>query len=93
MIGVVGAGAFGTALAVALGREGRTVTLWARDAAQVQAMSEHRRNLAHLPEADLPQSVSVTAEIADLTACRTILLAVPMQSLAAFLQENGAVRA
>ena len=41
MIAIAGAGAFGTALAVALGREGRAVTLWARD---VGEMAERRQN-------------------------------------------------
>jgi glycerol-3-phosphate dehydrogenase (NAD(P)+) len=40
MIGIVGAGAFGTALAVALAKGGREVRLWARDPAQVRPMQE-----------------------------------------------------
>ena len=44
MIGVVGAGAFGTALAVALAVAGREVTLWARDADHVAAMAAFRSN-------------------------------------------------
>ena len=46
MIGVAGAGAFGTALAVALAAAGRGVTLWARDAGHVAAMAEGRSNAA-----------------------------------------------
>ncbi|MGV8954372.1 MAG: NAD(P)H-dependent glycerol-3-phosphate dehydrogenase [Cypionkella sp.] len=85
MIGIVGAGAFGTALAIALGREGREVRLWARDAAQVAAMQASRRNEARLPGVELPKSVTVTAEIADLLQAEAVLLALPMQSLRGFL--------
>ena len=85
MIGVVGTGAFGTALAIALGRDGREVRLWARDAGQVQSMALTRRNLARLPEAELPPSVDVTGDLADLTGSEVILLAVPMQALGALL--------
>ena len=89
MIGVAGAGAFGTALAIALGREGREVRLWARDAAQVASMAQHRRNLARLPDDALPESVSVTGDLADLAGAEAVLLAVPMQSLGGFLQDNA----
>ena len=66
MIGVVGAGAFGTALAVALARDGRQVVLWARDPAKVAEIGQSRRNEARLPGVALPQNVTVTAEIAEL---------------------------
>lgn len=93
MIGVVGAGAFGTALAVSLGREGRDVCLWARDPSQVADISETRMNLARLPGVRLPKTVSVTAEIGELQQADVILLSLPMQSLAGFLakapQLNG----
>ena len=56
MIAIAGAGAFGTALAIALGREGRGVTLWARD---VGEMAERRQNARYLPGVDLPETVTV----------------------------------
>lgn len=88
MIGVVGAGAFGTALAVALARDGRQVRLWARNADHVQTMQQSRRNQARLPGVDLPENVSVTAELADLSGARAILLSVPMQALGEFLADH-----
>lgn len=88
MIGIIGAGAFGTALAIALGREGREVRLWARSATQVAEMARSRRNDACLPQIDLPETVSVTAEIKDLLSAEAILLAIPMQQLRAFLQAH-----
>ena len=86
-IAVLGAGAFGTALAITLGAEA-PVTLWLRDAAQADAMRATRRNLRFLPGAELPQTVTVTAEFASIEA-DTLLVAVPTQQLDAFLAEHG----
>ena len=88
MIGVVGAGAFGTALAVALAREGRAVTLWARDADQVADMARTRRNEARLPGVGLPDSLRVTADLTDLAQAQALLLALPMQVLGGFLASH-----
>ena len=79
MIAIAGAGAFGTALAVALGREGRAVTLWARDLGD---MAETRRNARYLPGVDLPETVTVTADRDVFARAEVVLLAVPMQALA-----------
>jgi glycerol-3-phosphate dehydrogenase (NAD(P)+) len=89
MIGVIGAGAFGTALAVALARNGQAVMLWARDAAQVRGMADTRINGARLPDVILPENVSVTAEIRDLAGAEAVLLSLPMQALRGFLAQHG----
>lgn len=81
MIGIVGAGAFGGALAVALSRQG-PVTLWGR--------GQTGRALRRLPGVNLPEAVSVTADIADLAGIDTVLLALPMQAMTGFLREAGA---
>jgi len=60
---VMGAGAWGTALAVAVAAR-RPVLLWARDAAQAEAMQRTRRNARYLPEVALPAAVAVTADAA-----------------------------
>lgn len=93
MIGVLGAGAFGTALAVALGRAGREVRLWARDAAQVDDMRRTRRNDRALPGVDLPDAVSVHAEIGETTGGEALLLAVPMQALGSLLSGHPEIGA
>jgi glycerol-3-phosphate dehydrogenase (NAD(P)+) len=85
MIGIAGAGAFGTALAIALAQAGREVRLWARDAAKVAVMREIRRNEAALPGIALPENLSVHADIADVCGGQAVLLAAPMQALGAVL--------
>lgn len=85
MIGIAGAGSFGTALAVALAKGGREVRLWARDPAQVRAMQETRRNQTALPGVVLPENVTVHAEIDEICGREALLLAVPMQALGGLL--------
>jgi len=58
-LAVLGAGAWGTAIAAALSSRHRVI-LWARDAAQARAMGAARRNLRYLPEIELPESLVVT---------------------------------
>lgn len=85
MIGIAGAGAFGTALAVAFARSGREVRLWARDHDLVRRMQETRRNDAALPGVELPENVSIHAEIEEVCQGQALLLAMPMQALGAVL--------
>lgn len=80
-IGIIGAGAFGAALAVALGREG-DVVLWGRGLAG--------REIARLPGVTMPDRVQVTADLADLAEMDALLLTLPMQALSGFLQDHGA---
>ncbi len=89
-VAVVGAGAFGTALAIALAQDGAPVKLWARDAAAVADLSRHRENRKRLPGAALPPSTAVTEDAADALDAETVLLAIPMQALAGFLSHHGA---
>jgi glycerol-3-phosphate dehydrogenase (NAD(P)+) len=93
VIGIAGAGAFGTALAVALATGGRQVRLWARDPAQVAAMRQTRRNEAALPGVELPESVSVHAEIGEVCGGAALLLATPMQALGALLDSRPQIDA
>ncbi|GHF35477.1 NAD(P)H-dependent glycerol-3-phosphate dehydrogenase [Seohaeicola zhoushanensis] len=88
-VGIAGAGAFGTALAIALGRKG-PVTLWSRSADQAARMAAERRNEARLPGADLPETVTPTANFADLANADVLLLAMPMQQMRAALAEHHA---
>jgi glycerol-3-phosphate dehydrogenase (NAD(P)+) len=81
VIGIAGAGAFGTALAVALAKGDRQVRLWARDADQVRLIQETGRNDVALPGVGLPENVSVHAEIEEISGGDALLLAMPMQAL------------
>lgn len=87
-IAVLGAGAFGTALAVTLARDGRNVILWARTPEQAEDMRATRRNESRLPGVSLPDELAITHELGD---CRAdiCLLAVPTQSLSGFLGETA----
>jgi glycerol-3-phosphate dehydrogenase (NAD(P)+) len=87
MIWVLGAGAFGTALAITLSRGGRDVTLWARDAGQALVLQDRRENLRHLPGAKLPENLHVTADFAGMDAQMTALLALPAQAMVPFLAD------
>ena len=60
---ILGAGSWGTALAVHLGRLGHTVRLWARDGALVDEMRVRRANTTYLPDVPLPPCVAVTASM------------------------------
>jgi len=81
-IDILGAGAFGTALAITYARAGHTVTLWAREGAA--AMQDARENTRRLPGHAFPDALRVTGDLADLTA-DLALLALPTQSLGPFL--------
>ncbi len=83
-IAVIGAGAFGTALAISLA-QGGGVTLWARDADHAAEMWQTRCNARRLPGAVLPDSLTVTADLGDIALADVVLLAVPMQQMGAFL--------
>lgn len=91
MIGIAGAGAFGTALGVALARAGQDVRLWARDPDQVRAMQDRRCNEAALPGARFPDGLSVHADLASVCGGAGLLLAVPMQSLGPLLDSWPAI--
>ncbi|MCC0063518.1 MAG: NAD(P)-dependent glycerol-3-phosphate dehydrogenase [Defluviimonas sp.] len=88
-IAVLGAGAFGTALAIALAAEGAPVGLWCRSPEAARAIAAGRENRARLPGAILPESVSVSAEDDLFAEAGILLLAVPMQQLAGFLETRS----
>ncbi|MCZ0960378.1 NAD(P)H-dependent glycerol-3-phosphate dehydrogenase [Paracoccus benzoatiresistens] len=82
-IAILGAGAFGTALAVALSANG-PVTLWARD-------TSWDRDNPRLPGVTLPDAIRVTDDLRAATQADTLLLALPAQALAGFLADHAAL--
>ena len=87
-IAVLGAGSWGTALALQFARSGRPVNLWGRDAEQLNAMAEARRNQRYLPDAPFPDGVTVVAELgACLDGARDVLVAVPSHGLRELLEK------
>lgn len=80
-VAVIGAGAWGTALAVLLAGNGHRVTLWTRDAEAASAINANRENARRLPGVRLDPAIAATADLADAAAASAILLAVPAQQL------------
>ncbi|MGV0851130.1 NAD(P)H-dependent glycerol-3-phosphate dehydrogenase [Mycolicibacterium phlei] len=85
---VMGAGAWGTALAKVLADAGNEVRLWARRAEVADEINDTHRNSAYLGDAELPKTIRATADpVEALTGACTVLLAVPAQSLRANLSQ------
>jgi len=80
-IAVVGAGAFGTALAVVIARKAKgEVLLLGRDEALIEQMRSQRQNPRYLPGIDLPDTILPSTDTAAIAAASTVLLAVPSQA-------------
>lgn len=82
MIGIIGAGAFGGALAITLGAK-QPVTLWGRGQTQ--------REIARLPGAELPALVTIADDLGQVAQAKTVLLALPAQAMGRFLADHAAL--
>jgi glycerol-3-phosphate dehydrogenase (NAD(P)+) len=80
-IGVVGAGAWGTALAQVAAAEGEPVTLWAREPEVVEAVNASHENPLFLKGLALSPSIRATGHLADLAECEALLIVSPAQYL------------
>jgi glycerol-3-phosphate dehydrogenase (NAD(P)+) len=80
VIGVVGAGAWGTALANVAASIGHAVPLWMRDAAQARRIAAERTNPRFLPGIELNERIAPTADLRDLASARAVLLVTPAQT-------------
>jgi len=93
-IAIMGAGAWGTALAIQAERAGQRAMLWARDPARAALIQQSRRNERLLPGVALPDGISVTADAGQaLEGAALILLVVPAQALRPVLQSLPALPA
>ncbi|MBY0575486.1 MAG: NAD(P)-dependent glycerol-3-phosphate dehydrogenase [Gallionellaceae bacterium] len=91
-ITVIGAGAWGTALAISLAAHHR-VTLWARDAAQIGAMRTARCNQRYLPDIPLPANLELSADFpVSLADADLAIIAVPTAALRTILQQFAQCR-
>lgn len=79
---MIGAGSWGTALALQFARSGMPVRLWGRDAGQVAAMREARENVRYLPGVPFPENLAPERDLEEcLRGVRDILIAVPSHAL------------
>ena len=77
-IAVIGAGAWGTAIAKVIAEKGKNVVLWGREKATVDDINIRRRNSRYLPEAVLPQTLTATTDIEEAASGRDyLIIAVP----------------
>lgn len=86
-MGVIGGGAWGTALAQTLAVSGRDVTLWAFEKDCVDAVNTSRENTLYLPGVPLNPGITATNDLADLADCDAVLVVTPAQHMRASLAQ------
>jgi glycerol-3-phosphate dehydrogenase (NAD(P)+) len=86
-VGIIGAGAWGTALAAVARRAGRDVMVWAREPETVTAINETHRNELFLPGVTLDPAIQATAGFNDVAACDILLMVAPAQHVRAIAEE------
>ena len=84
-IGVIGGGAWGTALAQLAAQNGKATTLWAREAAVVEAINAEHRNPLYLPDVALDPRLRATTDVAEAARADLLLLVAPAQHLGSVL--------
>jgi len=87
--GVIGGGAWGTALAQVLSRAGRDVAIWAREPEVVTAINTNHDNPLFLPGVALDAAIRATRDLADAARTDALLLVVPAQHLRAMCKQLG----
>ncbi len=94
-VGIVGAGAFGTAMAMIAAQRGHSVVVYGRDRQTVSEINTRHSNSRYLPHVTLPDTVSASLNARSLAVCDIVLVAVPaqatrmvMQALAAALRRD-----
>ena len=89
---VLGAGSWGTALAIHLGSDGHDVTLWGRDAALIDEMVARRANPTYLPDVRFPAPLRPAASLDEaLAGAQHVIVAVPSHGLRGRRARRGAV--
>ena len=89
-IAVLGAGSWGTALAIHLADSGHDVLLWGNKPDHIQLLSEQRCNQQYLPDVSFPDLLQLTASLEQaLSSPAWVLIAIPSHAYRSFLQKNA----
>ena len=87
-IGVIGAGAWGTALSCLLLEKNRHVKLWAYEDQTAQNINQYRENKVFLPGVAIPEGIQAFSEINQVVAdCETLVVASPVQKTRSLIRE------
>ena len=89
-VGVLGAGAWGTALAQMLASDGREVLIWAREAELVEEINSARTNSLFLPSATLADTIRATGDLDEMATLETLLVVTPAQNMGKVLADMPA---
>ena len=85
---VIGAGSWGTALAIQFARSGRPTRLWGRNVSELDALLRDNRNQRYLPDAEFPANLTVVGQLSDaLDGARDVLVAVPSHAFRSLLAD------
>ena len=90
-IAVLGAGSWGTALAIQLARSGRPVVLWGRESDDLAGMQAHRENRRYLPGCPFPPTLAVEPSLESAMSCDDVLVVVPSHALRGLLKSIKAI--
>ncbi len=80
-IGIIGAGGWGTALALLLQENRIPVSLWGHDPAQIEQLAQRRENIAYLPGIALPEALRLTSDLDTLTDCDLLVMVTPSKAI------------
>jgi len=80
-VGIIGAGGWGTALAILANRAGSRVTVWTRNAQVVESIRARRENAQYLPEQFIDPAIAVTDDTGFIASCDMLVVTIPAQSL------------
>jgi glycerol-3-phosphate dehydrogenase (NAD(P)+) len=84
-VGIIGAGAWGTALAAVMQQVHGDALIWAREADVVEGINRDRRNQLYLPSVELADGIRATSDIEEMANCHALLVVTPAQHLRAAL--------
>jgi glycerol-3-phosphate dehydrogenase (NAD(P)+) len=86
-VGIIGAGAWGTALAVTSRRAGRDVLIWAYEPETLAGINQNHRNETYLPGVKLDRAIEATGKLNEVANCDLLLMATPAQHVRGIAQE------